>query len=220
MRRPVATLLLALSLVACAPPAVQQHEYELLVRVDSDPGEGLWNVPLFHGGRRVGVTGADGTARVKLPGGEGERTSLRAECPTTHSGPSEPTVVVLRSYVGANVPEVDISCPPRTRKLAVVVKAKNGADLPLIHHGKTIGRTDASGTAHLLLKGPPGDAFEVSLDTSSRPDLRPQDPGGRFVIASADEAVLFDPELEIEREPPPRRRARPKRGPVLPQRIR
>jgi hypothetical protein len=218
--RIVATLFAALSVVACAPPAPQQNAYELLVRVDSDPGEGLWNVPLFHGGRRVGVTGADGSARVQLAGGEGERTSLRAECPSTHSGPTEPTVIVLRSYQGAGLPEVDISCPPRTRKLAVVVKAKNGADLPIVHRGKTIGRTDASGTAHLLLKGPPGDAFEVALDTSSRPDLRPQDPGGRFVIASRDEAVLFDPELEIERAPPPRRRHHVRRGPPLPTRIR
>ena len=54
--RIVATLALALSVVACAPPAAQQHEYELLVRVDSDPGEGLWNVPLYHGGRRVGTS--------------------------------------------------------------------------------------------------------------------------------------------------------------------
>jgi hypothetical protein len=217
--RIVATLALALSVVACAPPAAQQHDYELLVRVDSDPGEGLWNVPIYQGGGRVGVTGADGSARVKLLGGEGERTSLRAECPGTHVGPNEPTVVVLRSYQGQGLPEVAISCPPRTRKLAVVVKAKNGADLPIVHHGKTIGRTDASGTAHLLLKGPPGDAFEVSLDTSSRPDLIPKDPGGRFVIASRDEAVLFDPELEIERAPPPRRH-HVRRGPTLPTRIR
>jgi hypothetical protein len=218
--RIVAATLFALSLAACAPPVAQQHEYELLVRVDADPGEGLGNVPLYHGGRRIGVTGIDGSVRVKLPGGEGERTSLRAECPATHSGPNEPTVVVLRSYQGQGLPEVDISCPPRTRKLAVVVKARNGADLPIVHRGKTIGRTDAAGTAHLLLKGPPGDAFEVSLDTSSRPELNPKDPGGRFVIASRDEAVLFDPELEIERAAPPRKHRPVHRGPTLPTRIR
>lgn len=217
----VAPLLLSLTLTGCAPTAPQKRDYELRVRVDSDPGEGLSNVALYQGARRVGVTDENGTALVRLRGSEGERTTLRAECPDTHLSPDTPDTVVLRSYAGKAVPEHAIHCPPRTRKLAVVVKAKNGADLDIVHRGKAIGRTDHKGTAHLLLEGPPGDAFEISLDTNDRPNLRPQNPGTQVLIAARDEAVLFAPALEVE-EPkePPRRRRKVSKGPQLPQRIR
>ncbi len=175
----------------------EKRAYEFLVRVESDPGEAMANVPLAQGGRKVGTTGENGLARLRIVGREGERATLRATCPQTHVAPTEASVIVLRTYVGKSVPEVSIRCPPRARQLAVVVRAKNGANLDLVHRGKTIGHTDGEGVTHLLLEGFPGRAFEVSLDTSNRQDLRPQNPGTRFVLASRDEALLFDPEFEI-----------------------
>jgi hypothetical protein len=219
--RSLAPLLLSLSLLGCAPVTSEQHRYQLRVRVDSDPGVGLAGVSLNYGSMKVGVTGADGTAQVMLEGREGQRAPVEAMCPETHSAPSTPSVVVLRTYLNGHVPELLIRCPPRTRKLAVVVRAKNGEELDLLHRGKTIGRTDSDGVAHLLLEGPPGDAFEVVLDTSDRPRLHPQNPGGRFMIAARDDVLLFDPELTIEAPPPaPRKRKARRIQSNLPQRIR
>jgi hypothetical protein len=217
----VAPALLSLTIAACAPVAAEQRAYELRVRVDSDPGEGLAGVPLLYGSNKVGVTGADGTVLVKLEGRAGQRAPLTAECPDTHIAPTTPSVVVLRTYLQGHVPELSIRCPPRTRKLAVVVKAKHGEGLDLLHRGKPIGRTDEEGIAHLLLEGPPGEAFEVVLDTSERPRIHPQSPGGRFVIAARDEAFLFDPELTVEAPEPPKKRKRHRETTSkLPQRIR
>jgi hypothetical protein len=215
----VASTLLTLLLASCAPLAPEQRLYELRVRVDSDPGEGLAGVPLLYGSSKVGVTGHDGSVLVKLAGREGQRAPLAAQCPDTHIAPAEPSVVVLRTYLQGHVPELSIRCPPRSRKLAVVVKAKHGEDLPLLHRGKPIGRTDDQGIAHLLLEGPPGEAFEVTLDTSDRPRLHPQNPGGRFVIAARDEAFLFDPELTVEAPPVVKKKKRHRES-HLPQRIR
>jgi hypothetical protein len=205
MRRVSPCLAVLALCVSCAPLTAEQRSYDVRVRVDSDPGEGIPNVPIQLGSARVGVTNTEGTALVHLLGREGQRMPLEAACPSTHNPPEEPAVVVLRTYANAATPELAISCSPRTRKLAVVVKAKNGADLDIVHRGKTIGRTDDEGSAHLLLEGPPGDVFEVALDTESRPDLHPANPGGRFVITSKDDAMLFDPELEVAAPPPARK---------------
>jgi len=188
------------ALCACAPVAAVDTAYEVRVRVTSDPGEGLGAVLLQHGQTRLGVTGRDGSARLQLAGREGDRVEVSARCPATHATPA-PVPIVLRSYADKTAPELEIRCSPRRRRLAVVVMAKNGQDLPLLHRGLTLARTDAEGVAHFVLDGAPGDAFELTLDTSRRADLRPQNPYARFVIGAGDSAQLFDPELRVIAKP-------------------
>jgi len=213
----LAAAIVSLALSACAGRSADKSSYELRVRVEGDVDHALAGVPLLRGAARVGVTNQAGVALLQMAGREGERVELRAVCPETHHSPATPSVALLRSYVAQRAPELAIRCLPRKRQLAVVVMAKNAPDLPLLYRGSEIGRTDATGTAHLALESEPGHAFEVTLDTSSRPDLHPQLPGGRFVIAARDEAVLFDPALTVT---PRRRRHVVKPGPLLPQRIR
>jgi hypothetical protein len=214
----LSAILAASALTACGTAAAEQTAYELRVHVDSDPGEGLAEVGIFRDQRQVGTTDIRGLSTLRLRGREGERVALRARCPETHLTPDAPSTVILRSYVGREAPELSIRCPPRQRTLAVVVLAKNGANLPLTHRGAEIGRTDAQGVAHLTLASEPGDAFEVTLDTSSQPTLRPPNPGARFVIGAQDEALLFDPALTVA--PPKRKKRHRAPKPDLPQRIR
>lgn len=210
-------ILAASALTACGAAAAEPSAYALRVHVESDPGEGLPDVGILRDERQVGKTDAQGLSTLHLRGREGERVALRAVCPETHLTPDAPTTVILRSYVGQEAPELLIRCPPRRRTLAVVVLAKNGANLPLTHRGAEIGRTDAQGLAHLTLASEPGDAFEVTLDTSSQPALRPPNPGARFVIGAHDDALLFDPVLTV---PPKRKKRQRAPKPDLPQRIR
>ena len=209
----------AFALCACAPVSAVDTAYTVRVRVTSDPGEGLAGVALLHGETLLGSTGPDGSARLQLAGREGDRVEIRARCPATHRTPAA-APVVLRSYVDHSAPELEIRCAPRKRRLAVVVVAKNGSDLPLRHRGVELARTDADGVAHFVLESEPGDAFEVTLDTSLRSDLRPQNPYARFVIATRDSAQLFDPELRGVPKPRPRPRPQPTEQIDRPVRIR
>ena len=194
------------ALSACTPVSAVDTAYEVRVRVTSDPGEGIAGVPLQHAEKLLGVTGPDGSARLQLAGREGDRVELSARCPKTHSAAGAQPVV-LRSYEDKTAPELELRCSPRKRRLAVVVMAKNGPDLPLRHRGVELARTDATGVTHFVLESTPGDAFEVSLDTSQRSDLRPQNPYARFVIGARDGAQLFDPELRSIPKPRPRAKA-------------
>lgn len=196
---------------ACAPAAAGDTAYAVHVRVTSDPGVGLAGVTLSHAETALGMTGADGSARLQLAGREGDRVEVGARCPKSHTTP-EPAQVVLRTYVDREAPELEIRCSPRRRRVAVVVTAKNGPNLPLLHRGVELARTDAQGIAHFVLEGAPGDAFEVTLDTTQRSDLRPQNPYRRFVVSGQDLAQLFDPELTVIE--PPRRRSRPRPSPL------
>lgn len=211
--------LIAIAWSACAEVSAGDVSYAVNVRVTSDPDVGVAGVALRSDQTQLGVTREDGRAYVQLSGREGDRVAIAARCPDTHTAP-EPAAVVLRSYIDRDTPELEIRCAPRRRKLAVVVAAKNGPSLPLVHHGMELARTDAQGVAHFVLESTPGDAFDVTLDTSSRTDLKPRNPYARFVIGTRDAAQLFDPELKIA--PVVKRGPRPQRTELSnrPQRIR
>jgi hypothetical protein len=212
------SILSVLAFASCTSVSAGDTAYAVKVRVTSDPGVGLAGVPLRHGQTALGVTGADGSATLQLAGREGDRVEVGARCPDSHMAP-EPTPIVLRTYVDRRAPELEIRCTPRNRQLAVVVSAKNGPNLPLMHRGVELARTDAQGIAHFVLVSAPGDAFEITLDTSARDDLRPVNPYHRFVIAGQNSAQLFDPELSVVDKPPPKRpRPRPAAS-SRPQRI-
>lgn len=216
MQRKASILWFALS--ACSAAAAGDNAYEVQVRVTSDPGVGLGNVTLERADTALAVTDKSGSARLRLLGKEGDRIQVTARCPETHVAP-EPQQIVLRTYVDKTAPELEIRCTPRRGSLAVVVMAKNGAELPLLHRGQQLAKTDAQGVAHFVLEGAPSDAFEVTLDTTGRSDLRPQNPFKRFVIEAHDSAALFDPELSIVK-PQVRHTQRPVELPDRPQRIR
>jgi hypothetical protein len=217
MQRQASILWFALS--ACSAAAAGDSAYQMQVRVTSDPGVGLGGVTLQRSDTALAVTDQSGSARLRLLGKEGDRVEVAARCPETHVAPA-PQQIVLRSYVDKTAPELEIRCTPRRRSLAVVVIAKNGPELPLLHRGQQLAKTDAQGVAHFVLDGAPSDAFEVTLDTTARSDLRPQNPFKRFVIETRDSAAEFDPELSVVKPRVRHATQRPVELPDRPQRIR
>lgn len=196
------------------PPPPPQF---VIVRVTGDPGVPLEGVSLQFNGREVSRTDATGRGELKLEGQDGEQFDIGVVCPEGHTSPSRPVAVTLRRLADPTArPEYVASCPPSLRTMVVAVRADGGAGLPVLHLGKEVARTDAAGAAHVLLKLPPEQSFELTLSTAVDGGdlLRPQNPTASFVVKARDEVVTFDQKFErVARPVVGGGRPRPK-GPV------
>lgn len=215
-RRATAIALLNASLSLCAGCRPADSEapprYDFVFRVSSDPGRPLQDVGLLVGGKKLAVTGQDGTGRLTLPGVEGETVDVLVSCPEGFRSPKKPTPLRLtRMADPAKTPEYSVSCPPAQRTVVVAVRAENGPDLPIMHLGREIARTDASGAAHVVLRAKPDDTFSLTLDTSGkgRERMNPKSPGENFVVKDQDDVLTFTQAFTVERPPP----GKPKSGP-------
>ena len=194
----VAPLLLGLATTACdaldAPPAPPQV---IVVNVTSDPGVPLPGAVLLFEGKEVARTNESGRGQLQLNGNDGQQFQVRVKCPDGYDSPSRPVVVQIKRLADKNkFPEYAVSCPPRERAVVVAIRAQGGSDLPVLHLGREVARTDDSGAAHVLLNLPPGENFELQLDTEEQDDLKPQSPIQVFSVASRDDVFLFDQKFE------------------------
>jgi hypothetical protein len=58
----------------------------------------------------------------------------------------------------------------------VVVRTPGRANLPILHNGREITRTDLQGVAHMIFRVAPREAIALRIDTTAQPTLRPQNP--------------------------------------------
>ena len=189
--------------------------YEVVVQVESDPGTAVEGADIMLGANKVASTGSEGRADLKLHGEEGEGLSFNIRCPEGHQNPKPLNVTLRRIADPKKRPEYKVACPPTTRTIVVAVRADEGPNLPVMFLGREVGRTDASGAAHVMLKMRPDEAFQLMLKTSGSEEgerLRPQDPVATFRMKNHDDMVTFDQEFKVERRI---RRWRPKpKGPT------
>jgi hypothetical protein len=191
----------ALALSACSPEP--QKPFEIVVRVRSDHDKPIKGAVILNDGKKVGVSGDDGVAVLRLRGEEGEAFHFMVQCPQDFDSPTKPIQVVLRKVVeSAQKPEYEAACTPSTRNVVVAVRAENGADVPVMHLGKEVGRTDESGAAHVLLRLKPNETFELQLNTGDKAfdRLRPQNPVATFIVKQQDEVFAFDQKFTIEKK--------------------
>lgn len=186
--------------------------YEAVVRVAVD-GKPVAGARILNQGNVVGTTVADGSAALRFVGNEGELYDLAVECPEGLRSPAKPVRVTLRRLEGpAARPEYAVQCTRALQTVVVAVRAENGANLPVLHLGKEVARTDASGAAHVALRLPPEESFELKLATDAAADtLRPQNPTASFVVKDRDEVVVFDQRFTIEKK---KVRGGPRKGPT------
>jgi hypothetical protein len=99
-----------------------------------------------------------------------------------------------------------VKCEETRRTLVVVVRAENGPDLPILHLGKEIGRTDRSGAAHVKIDADVRERIELTLSTAA-PEMahvHPENPTQVFEPAEHDEvrefAVTF--KRDAKKKPP------------------
>jgi hypothetical protein len=190
---------LAASWLGChSQPAAQQFAVD--IQVESDPGKPLAAAKIVRGEREYGQTGADGHLRLELSGPPGEVLTLNVVCPSGYASPDEALSVALRTLVGDSaLPRYRALCPPHSRSLVVAVRAKNGPDLPVLHQGREIARTDADGTAHVLLTAEPTEHVTLALDTSApnKKALLPRSPEFTLVMPGRDEVAVFNPAFTL-----------------------
>ncbi|MEQ9320138.1 MAG: hypothetical protein RIF41_13320 [Polyangiaceae bacterium] len=174
----------------------------VVIRVNSDPGKPLKGADVLFGGSKVGVTGADGAAEIKLAGRDGEVFDVSVACPKGFESPKTPVRVTLhRLAEEGKRPEYTVQCPPKTRTIVIAVRADGVEDLPVTLLDREIARTDSSGAAHVVLTLEPGEQFELVLDTSDEKfeNLKPQNPFMSFSVSQSDDIFAFDPKFEREK---------------------
>ena len=191
-------------LLACdkfdTPPA---PPFDLIVRVESDPGHAVPGAAVVRNGKTLSSTAADGRAPVRLTGNEGDVVEVFVKCSDDFQSPTKPILLALHRMTDkSKLPEYNAACPPSVRRVVVAVRAENGANLPVTYLGKTVGRTDASGAAHVLLAMHPGDQFELGLDTTNDPRLSPQSPNAIFVVKPKDDIQAFDMKFTVAKPKP------------------
>jgi hypothetical protein len=211
---------LAISCTAAPSDSSAAQKFAFDVAVESDPGKPLKRVQILRGATELGRTADDGTARVTLEGRSGDVIMVQVVCPDGYAARDKSLSVTLRSFVGTSVPQYRAQCEPLLRSLVVAVRAKGGADLPVMYLGREIARTDAEGVAHALLKVAPTEQVTLVLDTSdpAHERLRPKSPEYTLVMRARDEVAVFDQTFTLQ--PVPRAKAKPRQSvPVGPQKI-
>ena len=168
--------------------------------VEADPGQPLLGATVSRNDKTVATTGADGRAELTLHGADGETVDASIKCPVGHTSPARPISVRLARTGDGKLPVFKVACPPTNRHVVVAVKAENGPNLPVLYLGKVITHTDASGAAHFAIEAPPGDQFQVTLDTTDNKRLSPASPSKPFTVGSTDNVVVFEQQFEVEKK--------------------
>jgi hypothetical protein len=190
----------------CGAEKKEKPPVEVLVKVQSDPGRPLKGAVVLYNGKPIpGATTDDkGVAKITLTGNEGDTYDVTVKCPAGHQSPSKPVSITLHRFAEpAQAPEYDVSCPPTTRTIVVAVRAENGANLPILHLGRAIGRTDGAGAATVLLEDLDADSqFELTLDTTGKGNdvLKPQNPSSVFTVKRADDVLTMDVKFVVEKK--------------------
>lgn len=195
LRSAILLLSIALSGAGCADLFPKEPPpFKARIVVESDPGKPLQGVSVFLKGQPLASTGADGSSTVTLNGRDGDTADLTVRCPDgTAAKAGKSTVhLVIRHFEEAHITEHKVLCAPQIRKLMVSVRAENGAGMPVMYLGRVIATTDASGAAVAVLEARPGDTAYITLDTSSRPNLRPQNPHEERVVPEMDSVLTLD----------------------------
>jgi len=195
--------LIALGLCATACKEEQAPPFEVVIKFSSAKDKPLKNALVLHEGKKIGVSGDDGAALLRLRGNEGETFLFSVQCPAEFESPKSPVTVVLRRVLEASRrSEYFVSCPPLTRTVVVAVRADNGPNLPVIHLGREVARTDESGAAHVMMQLRPNESFELRLDTNDKAAerLRPQNPVATFVVKQQDDIFAFDQKFTLEKK--------------------
>ncbi len=185
--------------------------FPAVVRIESDPDAPVPGALLLRDGATLATTDSEGRAELRFMGIEGEILEIKVQCPEEYESPAGVTVP-LRRAVDGKTPEYTATCAPRYRKVVVAVRATIGNDLPLVYLGRPVARTDGYGVAHALVIAKPGETLDFTIDTSSRPRLRPQNPATQYIVKPVDDEYVFEPKFTEEKLPPPP----PKPKPALP----
>ncbi|NOU26828.1 MAG: hypothetical protein HOO96_02885 [Polyangiaceae bacterium] len=173
--------------------------FKVIVHVDSDPGFPLANQPIMFNDTEIKKTDVKGDAVIETRRPDGEVVTLTIKCPPD-SAPPEPVRVTVRRTEGQALTKFDRACRPLMRSIAVVVRADNGPNLPVMYLNNEVARTDASGAAHYAVRLRVNEPFTITLNTKGDDKLRPPNPSVPLIVGESDEVKLIN--IKFEREKP------------------
>lgn len=177
----------------------RQQPFPVLIRIESDPGKPLGEVPILYQGKEVKRTAPDGTALLELHKPDGASVELSITCPP-NTRQADPLKVYVRRVEGQKYTEQRMYCRPSMRRIAVAVRADEGPNLPVKYLGETVATTDASGAAHFAMAMPAGEVIKVVLDTTDNPKMHPQRPESLFKVGDADEVFVFNQKFTVDKK--------------------
>jgi hypothetical protein len=194
-------IIAAAGMCACAAPKQETLHHSIVVSALSDDGAPLPGVTVTANARELGETGPAGGLVFSLTAPAGKVVELEALCPTGYRSPDDS--VVLRLGRVAHVAEEDrlnvtIECRPMVRQATVLVRTPGHTDLPITLHGNEVARTDELGLAHVLLSFAPNTRFQIGIDTSGEPRLRPRNPIADFELEDLDQVFVLEQQFEQE----------------------
>jgi hypothetical protein len=181
-------------LLACQNDTAAVISVSLQITVQADPGFGLPGVPVRIDGELLGRTDASGALRRSVHGAPGRLVTIVPECPRGHRQPEEPSRIRLRRYGSSGeLPiEVDLQCRPLVRVAIFVVRAANGANIPIVVNGEHVATTNSAGVAHFSRWGAPGTEYLVQLDASGNRSLLPQSASALVELPDFDELFIVE----------------------------
>lgn len=200
--RKIGVALATSTLMACGQHAQDPSRLTMSadVTITSDPHEGLAGANLTLGSDVVATTDEAGRASVSLSGVEGDTTEITVICPAGYQAPTPIRVALRRLSPGSPAPRFEARCAPLERTVVVGVRAENGANLPVVHLGKIVGRTDASGVAHVVVHARVNEQLTFMLDTkSTERRLQPENPTLTFTMKDRDDLVVLEQKFEQEK---------------------
>jgi hypothetical protein len=185
----------ALALCACSE---SEGRFPVVVSTVSDDGP-IAGVTVTLGKAVAGKTGADGKLSVNVRGKEGTKVTVSTDVPKGYKlAPGGATALVLRRLTEvegsdgkAHLLPVEhlVKFVPLVRQYAVLVRVGvPGLDVETFGTRQAV--TNSRGVAMFLYQGAPGDELQVKVDTSSHPELRPQNPTANFLLGPRSEAYV------------------------------
>lgn len=182
-------------------------DFGIDVDVTSDPGKGTPSAEIVARGRSIATTDGAGHVSLQLGGAEGDVVELSVKCPAGFESPSQPmSVAIHRLSTASRRPHFDARCAPQRRTVVVGVRADRGPNLPVMHLGREVARTDESGAALVALTVKPGEHVSLMLDTKTDatkgPKLLPESPTLTFVAQDRDDFVTLDQRFDVEKVVP------------------
>jgi hypothetical protein len=181
--------------------------FRIMIHIDADVGQPLTDIPIvFRDPQNPGApelevkrTDAAGNAAIETLRPDGEMLALSVKCPPD-TDPAEPVTLTVRRTEGNGVTRFERSCRPQIRTVAIVVRAENGPNLPVLYLGQEVAKTDASGAAHFAMKMRAGDTFNVGISTKGDDKIKPRDPSASLTVGATDEVRLVN--VKFDREVP------------------
>ena len=189
-----------------APPA------RVFVRVLDESKAPIGDAEILTHSEVVTTTDKEGHAELSLTGREGASFEVEVRCPPMYRSPAAP--LLIRRMITSEAPEYVARCSRLRHTLAVTIHAIGGSNMPILHLGKEVARTDETGTARVVIEGQVQERIDLTIDTSDPKfaKLHPQNPQASFEIKEKDDVQAFEMKFTADKPPPKRvvRRTGPK----------